>query len=236
MGLLFQMSSHLLENLQECLGKINFLSQIRIKKLKNFGTDYFFEDYKIQTYKQRYTQEDDLFLLELRKISFLNKTQNLEELIENYEFELSIQISLNSVHLQSLEKKIETERDSFFESFKSPSPNYNDILIDLASLAEQEKEYITYLETRQQQQIIKDNSEAQQKLQQNYQNQDNEQQASKGGTRHCNQRQLPTIDDITCQICNDGDYSDDNQIVLCSKCNISVHQKCYGLPIVPKEA
>lgn len=38
-----------------------------------------------------------------------------------------------------------------------------------------------------------------------------------------------------CQVCTSGDYSDTNQIVFCSKCNVSVHQLCYGLAEVPEE-
>ena len=42
-------------------------------------------------------------------------------------------------------------------------------------------------------------------------------------------------DDIVCFVCGDGDYEDDNLIVYCSKCNIKVHQKCYGIMIIPEE-
>ena len=44
-----------------------------------------------------------------------------------------------------------------------------------------------------------------------------------------------TPDDIVCQICADGEYEDKNMIVLCSSCNLSVHQKCYGIFQVPSE-
>lgn len=42
-------------------------------------------------------------------------------------------------------------------------------------------------------------------------------------------------DDAKCQICTDGDYTEDNLIVFCSKCNISLHQRCVGLVKVPTE-
>lgn len=42
-------------------------------------------------------------------------------------------------------------------------------------------------------------------------------------------------DDVVCVICNDGDYEDDNLIVYCSICHITVHQKCYGIAVVPKD-
>ena len=45
----------------------------------------------------------------------------------------------------------------------------------------------------------------------------------------------PTLDDAKCQICTDGDYTEDNLIVFCSTCNISLHQRCVGLMKVPTE-
>ena len=36
-----------------------------------------------------------------------------------------------------------------------------------------------------------------------------------------------------CQICNGGDVHDNNQIVFCSRCSITVHQLCYRLSAVP---
>ena len=42
-------------------------------------------------------------------------------------------------------------------------------------------------------------------------------------------------DDVVCSICNDGDYEDDNLIVYCSICHITVHQRCYGITVVPKD-
>jgi hypothetical protein len=41
-------------------------------------------------------------------------------------------------------------------------------------------------------------------------------------------------EDYVCQVCNDGDYMDNNQIVFCGRCNISVHQRCYGLKEIPE--
>lgn len=43
-------------------------------------------------------------------------------------------------------------------------------------------------------------------------------------------------EDAKCQICTDGDYTEDNLIVFCSMCNISLHQRCVGLVKVPSES
>lgn len=36
-----------------------------------------------------------------------------------------------------------------------------------------------------------------------------------------------------CQVCNDPDYTDANQIVFCDGCNLCVHQLCYGVAEIP---
>lgn len=41
-------------------------------------------------------------------------------------------------------------------------------------------------------------------------------------------------EDYVCQICSDGDYTDSNQIVFCARCNISFHQRCYGIAQIPE--
>lgn len=41
------------------------------------------------------------------------------------------------------------------------------------------------------------------------------------------------LDDV-CNICLDGDTSNCNQIVYCDRCNLTVHQDCYGIPFIPE--
>jgi hypothetical protein len=42
-------------------------------------------------------------------------------------------------------------------------------------------------------------------------------------------------DDIVCLVCNDGDYEDNDLIVYCSSCHMTVHQSCYGIINLPKD-
>mmetsp|Transcript_12098 Transcript_12098/g.14117 ORF Transcript_12098/g.14117 Transcript_12098/m.14117 type:complete len:631 (+) Transcript_12098:342-2234(+) len=42
-------------------------------------------------------------------------------------------------------------------------------------------------------------------------------------------------EDVVCEVCKDGGWSEHNKIVFCEGfCEIAVHQKCYGVPIIPE--
>ncbi|XP_052357086.1 protein Jade-1-like [Oncorhynchus keta] len=41
-------------------------------------------------------------------------------------------------------------------------------------------------------------------------------------------------EDVVCDICRSPDSEDNNEMVFCDKCNICVHQACYGILKVPK--
>ncbi|GMH97528.1 hypothetical protein TrVE_jg7911 [Triparma verrucosa] len=47
------------------------------------------------------------------------------------------------------------------------------------------------------------------------------------------QAKLDELMNACCQVCQDGEVMPDNQIVFCEGCNVSVHQKCYGVERVP---
>lgn len=43
------------------------------------------------------------------------------------------------------------------------------------------------------------------------------------------QRHLVNTEDDYCYVCGGEDTEDKNKIVYCEGCNITVHQKCYGM-------
>jgi hypothetical protein len=54
-------------------------------------------------------------------------------------------------------------------------------------------------------------------------------------TCRAEEENLGNPDDIVCLVCNDGDYEDNNLIVYCSSCQMTVHQLCYGILDIPNE-
>ncbi|NXC96704.1 JADE1 protein, partial [Certhia brachydactyla] len=41
-------------------------------------------------------------------------------------------------------------------------------------------------------------------------------------------------EDVVCDVCQSPDGEDGNEMVFCDKCNICVHQACYGILKVPE--
>ena len=40
-------------------------------------------------------------------------------------------------------------------------------------------------------------------------------------------------ENIVCDVCLLSDGDDDNEMVFCERCHCCVHQKCYGIPVIP---
>lgn len=43
----------------------------------------------------------------------------------------------------------------------------------------------------------------------------------------------PGSEEEICFVCNDTGCDESNMIVFCDKCNVPVHQSCYGIPEIP---
>ncbi|CAD8142523.1 unnamed protein product [Paramecium octaurelia] len=166
------------------------------------------DDCKKQKNKKGYDVNDDIFILEMRNLG----QKDLDELITNQEIELEQMTKQNEETLQQFINLVPTVKQHL------KTDQQNNLLRDIAGLTETEKQYIEKTEM---------------KIQADEQNTVVQETGKKtqGGGIHLQ----PNLDDALCQVCNDGDYTDDNLIVFCSKCNISVHQKCYLIEIIPNE-
>ena len=40
-------------------------------------------------------------------------------------------------------------------------------------------------------------------------------------------------EDALCAVCGGGDWVPHNQIVFCERCDVAVHQRCYGVAEIP---
>lgn len=202
----------------------------------------FLEDKKNEKrFRLQYTLADDMFLSQLRAVSLrLKKTgsehsemtglveekvktskqldhTHLDQVIKNLEDELAEVSQTTQNNIKALHRRIEADRNNqlFFEgSFK---PEH--LLQDLHSVFKDEMMFLDIMEYKQQNQVtcsILDSQERRNKF------------------SFPDKERPKKSEDYVCQICSDGDYSDENQIVFCARCNISFHQRCYGIPQIPE--
>ncbi|KAL4442844.1 hypothetical protein ABPG74_010733 [Tetrahymena malaccensis] len=148
------------------------------------------------------------------------KKQDLDEVISLYQYHLFQQEKDVKMMVENLKKNMQKDIENEKLIYTPQELDMNDILVDVHYYNSMEQEYLNFLENKQQ--FIDFESE---RLNQN-QNQKKQ---------HTKQHEKIVMEDMACQICNDGDYTDDDLIVFCSKCNISVHQRCYGIPKIPND-
>ncbi|CAD8046743.1 unnamed protein product [Paramecium sonneborni] len=167
------------------------------------------DDCKKQKNKKGYDVNDDLFILEMRQLQI----QDLDDIIANQELKLE---KFQKENEKAIENFLNVDIPQLKPTIKTDQSN--NLLRDIFGLTEYEKQYIEKIEL---------------KIQTDGQNDVTQETGKKtqGGRIHLQ----PILDDALCQVCNDGDYTDDNLIVFCSKCNISVHQKCYLIEVIPSE-
>ncbi|EAS02021.2 PHD zinc finger protein (macronuclear) [Tetrahymena thermophila SB210] len=148
------------------------------------------------------------------------KKQDLDEIISLYQYHLFQQEKEVKNMVENLKKNMQKDIENEKLIYTPQELDMNDILVDIHYQNSMEQEYLNFLENKQQ--FIDFESERQN------QNQNQKKQ-------HTKQHEKIVMEDMACQICNDGDYTDDDLIVFCSKCNISVHQRCYGIPKIPND-
>jgi len=203
------------------------------------------------THKPTYNIEDDEWMIQMRRYIHENYTQlqdsqqqsdvnfdllskiDLQDLLLLYEKDLSSIALQNEKEIDELETKI-SDLIEQEEPLKKLSHDLQDSLVDFKMKFPEEEAFITYLEKKQ--------NEAKETGKTSQLEQDEpsaHKTAAKTGKKASSSMSIKAnakvkLEDAICQICNDADYSDDDLIVFCAKCNIGVHQQCYGIPVLPE--
>lgn len=129
------------------------------------------------------------------------KKIKLDFLISELEDQYSEIKKTNEEGIKKLENDFHNEKNTIFEDIKE---NPNNILNDLEVVKKEEEDFLNYLENKQQDLFFfEDENQKETEL-----NLDTIDFPAK--TRKI------LKDDIVCQVCNDGDYSEDNLIVFCA--------------------
>ena len=142
-------------------------------------------------------------------INKLSENLNLISKINSEKIENSL---LNQI--SDLENKILTDKNHEGNSFDYSEYDPDDVLIDMKYKSKHIKNFIDY--------TIKKHEE--------YSENDKNIILSRVDADKSH-----NPDDIVCLVCNDGDYEDNDLIVYCSKCQMTVHQMCYGIVNIPEE-
>jgi len=136
---------------------------------------------------------DDLFLAEIKRHQ-TRKEEGLDEIIESLEEELDWLKAKNNENIRQIKEKLEAEFNYLLPIIEYSNKSPFNILADLDNTSRREKEFFDYLESKQ--------------------------QDPRGFTleslRTTNNSKMLEPHDVVCQICNDGDFTDDNLIVYCS--------------------
>ncbi|CAG9327621.1 unnamed protein product [Blepharisma stoltei] len=192
----------------------------------NIGIQYFWSEASTCSLPILEVKEDK----ELRFRS--PKSDNfVEDLIEKYEKKL-----------QDLEKEKNRlwpvrgacEEESFIES------PYDYIFNEIKSLKfrEEHENFLKYVESKSKQNIVEDEaiqSKCKDEVDLLFSENSNQSAAGEGKEVNKEEKNKPKSDnDYICEVCGDGDYEDDDLIVICSKCDMGVHTKCYGIVTVPE--
>lgn len=154
--------------------------------------------------------EDRKSILQSRKKTSLNRIMQL------LDQELDQQRKETDANLRLLSKKIELDmnKELFFEGTYQPEG----LLKDMQCRFEDEIHFLDHMEYKQQNMVVNNILDNQRK---------------KDKFIFPEKERPKKSEDYVCQVCSDGDYTESNQIVFCARCNISFHQRCYGIEEVP---
>lgn len=144
------------------------------------------------------------------------KTQ-LSKMIESLEEELAFQVLETDNSVKKLRREIELEHNRELPFEGTYQTDY--LLKDLQCRFEEEVRFLDHMEYKQHNMVISSILDTQQK---------------KDKFIFPEKERPKKSEDYCCQVCSDGDYTESNKIVFCARCNISYHQRCYGINQIPE--
>ena len=149
------------------------------------------------------------------------KDMSIDNLIDIHSMECSkVSADINQM-LQNITQKFDESKldeSRFIENYDEDSST-----CDIVSILPQEMKFLVYLEKNRYRSKI--------------QGVNGRKSLFEKTNSYFEYRQKPReakYDDYVCQICSEGDTSEGNVIVFCSRCSITIHQKCYGLESLPQ--
>ena len=157
----------------------------------------FFEDHYIDKQKEGAAPK----IIQEELIDYISKI-DLNDMISLYESELYNTMIKNDTYWNNLKLKMKNEIEKEKLLIEHNQLDINDILIDLKLKLQEDDQYLNMLEKRQSE--LKEQTKI---------------QAGKEPVQYNSALKVKpqvVIEDMVCQICNDGDYAEDDLIVFCS--------------------
>ena len=200
----------------------NYLKNVNLQKEKTKKKQFLFDLTSFSDKDSIKKNEDEKFYIEsnsnkkniLTEFLIGSLEKNMKEITEKNEKNLSALLNeMNIPEANPKKGKLLTDDSLENESMKAIYDK-DDILVDLRYKSKHSKDFEKY--------IIQKNEEM------------NEKKKEIILTR-VDEEKYNNPDDIVCLVCNDGDYEDNDLIVYCSKCQMTVHQNCYGIINIPEE-
>jgi hypothetical protein len=147
-----------------------------------------------------------------------SKKHSLPSMIAALERRLEDQIRTTDEDIHNLGSKMlkELNEELLYEGTYNP----NALMKDLQCRFQAETQFLDCMEYKQQNAVTHNIINSQERMKDKYTFPEKERPKKE--------------DDYVCQICNDGDYTESNKIVFCERCNISFHQRCYGITNLPE--
>jgi hypothetical protein len=163
-------------------------------------------------------EEINQMTLETKKSVLQNRRKTpLTKIIQALEEDLEEQKTESDNCMKKLRKEIEKEHNNELPFEGTYQLDY--LLKDLQCRFEEEIRFLDHMEYKQHNMVVSNILDT---------------QKQKDKFIFPEKERPKKSEDYCCQICSDGDYTESNQIVFCARCNISYHQRCYGILQIPE--